>query len=529
MSYNQTIARLSYNPYLQEAEANFNGDCPSATSQIEEHLRQPLSEWAHLMPQIFLDEMYGSNFDLRFTGTKSDFQMIRKAFLDCGIKENEVRLIHEKQIEGVGQKRKEVNTLFAWLLKSTNTYPAGAEILKACNSAHKDLYMCVLVGCDAPKEAKQYVNFKSVCGVKELDEQELKNIPILFALTDENVEEICTEIANLKDKITKEQLFFQISANSNKNRILKIVKSFGIKKIQIVEDGSDEAVLEYIRNYPMMEYVRTYLSLFKKIETNASERIKTENEELQKKIAEEANRIKTLETIITNAEAADIEIVAKGTKEINVSRLKSIRDNLDKKIPKQKQIEYASEEQLEKREYQYNIALEKQFANFQSRIQDEFASKKRQIKNEFKKIYGKAGVDLTYEAKCEELQLGDVNFQNIVEKLKPLRKIKEKQTGFLKNKKEFCITFDADDWMTVAKENISPIADLRVKQLSLGLQMFQTELADKYHNHLQDILQQKKREKEETYSEQIANEQKKEENEEWLESLQKKLEIIMLG
>ena len=117
---NKITAELSHNPYLLNTFVKFNGQSPKINSQIEKYEKLPLKDWVHLVPDIFYNEMNGYDFTLYFTGTKTDYEEVKKAFLAKGIKEKEVCVTFKNEIEDVYTKGSEIAGLVMWLRLNRN-------------------------------------------------------------------------------------------------------------------------------------------------------------------------------------------------------------------------------------------------------------------------------------------------------------------------------------------------------------------------------------------------------------------------
>ena len=90
-------ADLSYNPYLNETDIRFNGKKPRINSLVEKYQDEVLQKWISKIPNIFYDEMNGYDFELDFSGTKLDFDELKKAFQDQGVTEDLVQIFHKNQ------------------------------------------------------------------------------------------------------------------------------------------------------------------------------------------------------------------------------------------------------------------------------------------------------------------------------------------------------------------------------------------------------------------------------------------------
>lgn len=90
---------LSYNPYLMETVVKFNDQPPKINSIIEKYRDKKLQEWVELLPQVFRDEMNGYGFDFYFSGTESDYELIKSSFRKAGVTDNEVAFFYKNELE----------------------------------------------------------------------------------------------------------------------------------------------------------------------------------------------------------------------------------------------------------------------------------------------------------------------------------------------------------------------------------------------------------------------------------------------
>ena len=101
-------AELSYNPYLLETGIKFNGQTPRINSQVEKYQGKNLPVWVKQVPQIFCDEMNGYGFELEFSGTVLDLELVKAAFEQAGVNEDSVPIFHKNELDSRTVKIKEI-------------------------------------------------------------------------------------------------------------------------------------------------------------------------------------------------------------------------------------------------------------------------------------------------------------------------------------------------------------------------------------------------------------------------------------
>ena len=111
---------LNYNPYLLETNIKFNGQMPRINSLVEKYQQNTLQTWVDKMPSIFYDEMNGYDFELEFTGTKSDCDDVKEAFLKAGVDETLVTVFHKNELDCRYSKMQLIIKLLKWLENNRN-------------------------------------------------------------------------------------------------------------------------------------------------------------------------------------------------------------------------------------------------------------------------------------------------------------------------------------------------------------------------------------------------------------------------
>ena len=66
---------------------------------MEKYQDGKLHTWLDKIPTIFRDEMNGYDFELEYSGVMSDFERVKRAFEDAGVKEDEVKFFYKNELE----------------------------------------------------------------------------------------------------------------------------------------------------------------------------------------------------------------------------------------------------------------------------------------------------------------------------------------------------------------------------------------------------------------------------------------------
>ena len=277
-------AELIHNPYLLETTARFNGREPKVNSAIEKFERRPLVDWVDEVPRTLRDEMNGLDFDLYFTGTKSDYERLVKAFTEQGIdvydessdgdhiatakslSEYDVRLAHISGFEGVNTKRNEIAGLIDWLNMHRNRWFDYDEFINQNSESLDELVPYIVVNKGSMPFDIPFVSIETVDSAQnDLAGTVLTNTPILFMVDAKNKDRFRNDLLYVKDRkdIEHRQLFFCIHPSMDQDRVIRVISDLGVEDPQVVEKPDSSAVLQYIDDYPSMDYVREAIMIFR--------------------------------------------------------------------------------------------------------------------------------------------------------------------------------------------------------------------------------------------------------------------------
>ncbi len=269
-------AELAHNPYLLETTARFNNHAPKVNSAIERFEGRPLADWANEIPQTYRDEMNGFDFDLYFTGTEADYERMVSAFTEQGIAildessfidsvpsakdmpKNAVRVIHVGGFEDVNTKRREITNLIEWLDSYRNRWFEYDEFINKNSNSLDDLVPYIIINESSMQLDIPFVSVETVDSVHDLSRTELTNTPILFMVDPKNKERFRNELVDVKKEksIEDRQLFFLIHPSMNQDQVVRVISDLGVRDPQVVDKPDDPMVLQYIDDYPSMDYVR---------------------------------------------------------------------------------------------------------------------------------------------------------------------------------------------------------------------------------------------------------------------------------
>ena len=289
-------AELSYNPYLQETKIRFNGRSPRVNSRVEMYLKEKLHDWIEELPEIFRDEMNGYDFDLDFSGTKNDFEDLKKAFekalekekKGAGVSKPEVNIFLRNEIGGREEKLEKIEELMNWLTKS----PKRLYDLEEVQKENPDLFggtyeYIVMHGSEKDENAFENLNVsvENITDLKTLKDTNLCYTPILYVIDDNSLEFLVKDIFDLREKLGDQlprQLFFRISKELDKEMIIHELNDLGMSNPQIVESAENESIQRYLLIYPCTESIQRVITLFRQGISEVRGVLEEQNERMER-------------------------------------------------------------------------------------------------------------------------------------------------------------------------------------------------------------------------------------------------------
>ena len=294
-------AELSYNPYLQETQIRFNGQSPRINSHVEKYLDKKLQTWIHELPLIFRDEMNGYDFELEFTGTKLDYEELKRSFSNAGVSDAQVHIFHKNELNERDDKLKKIDQLLTWLDETSNR----RYNIKTVRSANYDLLdadyeYIILHGrvTDSSTFDTLHISIENVDHIEELNDTNLHNIPILYVIDNDSVVLMKKDLRALQKRadISYDQIFFRISPSLSEEKIVREISDLGIPDPQVVQSADDPAVIKYFELFPFTDYIRDTVKLFKGQIISLREGLTAEINETKSENQEQYQQIDQLDT-----------------------------------------------------------------------------------------------------------------------------------------------------------------------------------------------------------------------------------------
>ena len=294
-------AELSYNPYLQKTEIRFNGQSPRINSHVEKYLDKKLQTWIHELPLIFRDEMNGYDFELEFTGTKLDYEELKRSFSNAGVSDAQVHIFHKNELDERDDKLKKIDQLLTWLDETSNR----RYNIKTVHSENYDLLdadyeYIILHGrvTDSSTFDTLHISIENVDHIEELNDTNLHNIPILYVIDKDSVGLMKKDLRALQNRadISYNQIFFRISPSLSEEKIVREISDLGIPNPQVVQSADDPAVIKYFELFPFTDYIRDTVKLFKGQIISLREGLTAEINETKSENQEQYQQIDQLDT-----------------------------------------------------------------------------------------------------------------------------------------------------------------------------------------------------------------------------------------
>ena len=294
-------AELSYNPYLQKTEIRFNGQSPRINSHVEKYLDKKLQTWIHKLPYIFRDEMNGYDFELEFTGTRLDYEELKKSFSNAGVSDAQVHIFHKNELDERDVKLEKIDQLLNWLDETSNRRYS----IKTVRSENYDLLdadyeYIILHGrvTDSSTFDALHISIENVDHLEELNDTNLHNIPILYVIDKDSVVLMKKDLRALQKRadISYDQIFFRISPSLSEEKIVREISDLGIPDPQVVQSADDPAVIKYFELFPFTDYIRDTVKLFKGQIISLREGLTAEINETKSENQEQYQQIDQLDT-----------------------------------------------------------------------------------------------------------------------------------------------------------------------------------------------------------------------------------------
>lgn len=537
-------AELMHNPYLLKTKVCFNGQGPKINSQIEKYENQTLKNWVDLVPGIFYDEMNGYDFDFNFTGTKSDFEEVQKAFKKAGVKTDEVRLFFKNELEDAEVKSMEIDALLCWLKEHRNRRFNWDIFWDTNKELFDSRYPYIVIGGGIPGFVNKDIVIENVKSEEELKGTILTNTPILFLVDDTSMKPFrqnLVKILSRKD-ISQKQLFFLFDDSVQEERTKRIILDLGVDSPQIVHSVNDECIRKYIRSFPMTEYIQKSIKLFEEEANSIAKILEVENKECEKQNADIHKKIEQLQNDIEKLKSADTFFVERDN--FNVPQVfGEIRTEFETKVRKwrNRKTKISGDSETLTASKEYEDEVKRCMQSFTEKMQMEYSKAKTEIFRTLQVIYMEPDINTQYQPLniiCDNPAVPD--FPSVSEQLMELQEVtyEAPRTDFLgifkgeskvEKEKVRVVTCYYEQWRKRVLEICFPVVDQYIKEVSDALMHYYENLADAYHAHISGLISDMTRQKDSIARQLSDDEQKLQEDNDWLTELQDQLFHIERG
>lgn len=533
---------LQNNPYLLETHVRFNGQRPKINCQIEKYENQLLSDWVSNVPQIFYDEMNGYDFDLIFSGTEYDFQKLNQAFAANDVTPEQVRLIMRNELEDAEVKSDEINKMLEWLRSERNRQFDFEVFYNANKELFEETFSCVLIrGIDELTEGLTFT-LENVNSIEEIAGTNLTYIPVVFVVENNMLKKFRRELTELlvRKDVEQKQLFFYISPSMDQEYVIRFIQDLGVKNPHAISRLDDGNIATYIKNYPMIVYVREVIQTIEKEIKIMDAQLKEKNEQSAIENAEVHYQISALEEIVDKIKEVDRNFVDLDNYS-GGAKFSNLKDELEGLIKKWKirKTKVVGESDIDKNAAEYEQYLIKYMSEFYKNATAYYQYERGRIEKEFKDIYLKQPLDPEYEPEGVVLSMPSktviMGIKEVLVELKEER-FEEKPDlfDFFKVSSETkelvsVVTSYYEKWREKAVELIIPNVENYIEESQKNLQDYYNELAKKYHEKLSNLHDCKVKEKNNIASKLSEDERLLQADNEWLTKFKDQLIRIERG
>lgn len=538
-------AELNHNPYLLLTAVRFNGQPPRINSQVEKYESVMLKDWIGKVPGIYHDEMNGYDFDLYFTGTKSDFESLRAVFADNGISQDEVRLFHKNELEDAETKSDAIDGLVQWLRETPNRKFDFRDFYASHQEHFESAYPYIVINGSAEVDVHPQVSAELVRNAAELQDTVLMNTPVLFYLEPSTTKLSREDLKQImcRADVRQNQLFFLLHPQLNEDQVRRVIMDLGVRKPQIVSSFGADEVLMYIRDYPITEFVRDSIQIFREAIAPIEVKLESENRESELQNAEIHAQIDRYEEQLALLKEADMFF----TERDNFSAahaFSNVQQNLFDNITRwrNRKTKVVGDKECAEAAAAYDTDVARNMAEFVAEAERVYHTVAGEIRATFRKAYEAQGMALDYESTQTQLPaMTECESVSLYEDLVGMKEItyEEQKLDFkslfrmpaIPEEREpvRVVTCYYAQWRDRVIHRISPVVFGWLEENVAHLLNYYNALAEEYHGHLTSLIEDQNRQKDEVSAQLSDDERKLQEDNDWLAEFKDKLTHIERG
>lgn len=540
---------MSYNPYILETKILFNGSQPMINSMVEKFEDHHLRVWKSKLPKILYNEMNGFDFDFLYSGTKTDFEDLRKIFREQGIGEDQVRFFHQNVLEDIHVKEERVDALLTWLKNNQNHRFDLEKFWDQNRELIENDYPVLII--NGKKESYQIdgydLIFENIDDIDELPD-DLSFYPIIFELNQSNRKTIYQYLKTIMShsEVVASQLFFDIDSSLDSSMMSRTLQDLGIEKPQVISSLEDDSIKQYLDAYPISEYIQTIIKSLNvevdKIESILEEEITSNNE----KNARTFEKINSIEQAIINTKSA-LEKFKETDNLFIEESLREIKNDFISQIQnwKKRKIKITSDKEANNVIFEFNREIQKYNDKFIEQLLNLFIIQQIEIKNNFQSYYEIADREDNFNpTKSISIDFSDFPIPDLSNEFRKCRQqllvskqpdIKEIFNNFAKKDVASLIEtvekiiYLYQDFRDIATNNLDKYCQDVMKFVSSELGKFKSNLANDYLNHLEEIINSNEEEKKVIEAKLSIEERMQQDDKFWLSEFVDQLEEIERG
>lgn len=539
---------LEYNPYVMELKARFNGKEPRINSLIEKYEKIPLQMWMKDIPRILYDEMNGYDFDLEFIGPKLEYEDLISTFRKAGISSDTVRCVHTKSLESRNQKLIGIIALNNWLEMNTNARFDFDSFKIENQDIFDNSHSIILIGNTNIGDFEFNnisVSIENILDIQELDNTELKNIPIIIdaeIMSVKDLQNVLTYIDQNNSDVTHKQFFIFVRTKTKLELFKRLIEDIGFGESHVIVDLKNNYLRKYFEYYPVSDYIRDYISVIRKRVNELKEKLDVEKEESEKVNGEVMSQITMIEEHISVIKES-ISSLDEINKTILINEWDFAINELIEKITswKIKKTKITNDEEANKLAEQFEDEIKLLWTKFIQLISSTTVEKKNNILKICTDIYDTANKSQTPINFCEtkfdsRIKLLDgIRYQLLLIKESSYEKPKDGLiNSFLKeiaditdNKQAVMVTtYPCQKWREYVVEYLTPIMMNIIENRNDEIQEFCGEISNYYIDNLSKLLEEREEDKN-NFSKRLSSDiQILQKDCDWLNEFIDKLEML---
>ena len=488
-------AELSYNPYILESKALFNGKEPHANSAIKKYEKERLQDWINEVPYVFYQELNGYDFQINFSGTKLEFNELKKVF-EKSVPKELYKLEHCKILGSRRIKLDMIKKTLQWLQDTECEYFNYEEFCLDHNNlvdVHYPLFIINgnendVIGLEELNVSAEYID-----DLKDLEETNLRFAPFIIYITENGKNEIQKQLFELRDrkKVNDLQLFFILRDNLKEKNIERFLQDLGIENPIIVDKPNDDKVYDYLNAYPITQHIYEVCEVFE-----------IEAEKISKELVEEKKRIESDSSekysLIENLSGRLEKIRQCKTRFNNRSRLyrpiewSESSDLIIKNINrfKENNVMIIGSEAAEKAANNYQQEVAKNLVKFFSFVDKSTDQLLQKLQNEYRLMYLESGIEDSFEPKIDknernQLVIPDFRLKLLNSKIE--RIVEEKSIFAAKDeppKKVLRKEYPLSNWRKIVCDEISKVISKITEDYYGEITNYADCLSEGYLEHL---------------------------------------------